>query len=306
MNAGNLKLAGATLALAALAAGCSDSATSGSEAVSLEPMNYVHSPVTSGTVWACKFTVDPVSGGIINDFSSGAITAALVSGAGTVTAGPQPISWPTGPQCAKVWEGTAAASISVTETPDAGFALSFYKLATPTDQNPETRNYVNADQSPAPAGTTVNLNVDGSGQWEIWFKNVLYELPPPPPGGCTYTQGYWKTHSASGPAPYDDGWKNIGASEENTAFFTSGKTWLELWNTPPRGSAYIQLAHQYMAAKLNVLNGASAPADVASAIAAAETYFSTGTGSITGLATLLDQYNNGLVGPGHCSDETEG
>ena len=122
-----------------------------------------------------------------------------------------------------------------------------------------------------------------------------------PPAGCTYTQGYWKTHSMAGPAPYDAGWQNLaGGLEHNTVFYNSGKTWLELWKTPVKGSAYVQLAHQYMAAKLNVINGASAPANVTAAIAAAESYFATGTGSIAGLAALLDEFNNGLVGPGHC------
>jgi hypothetical protein len=295
-------MASASLALAALVTGCSNPVTNETSVPStLAPRNYVVTPATNGTAWACKFTVDPITGDIVAGFSSGAITAALVSGAGAVTAGPQTISYPDGTQCVKVWEGTAAAQITVTETPGTGYALSYYKIATPTDQNPFNRIYVNADNSPSPTGAAVNLSVDGSGQWEVWFKNVPY-TPPPPELGCTYTQGYWKTHSLAGPAgPYDDGWKNLaGGLEQNTIFFNSGKTWLALWNTPPRGSAYIQLAHQYMAAKLNVLNGASAPASVTSAIAAAEAYFTSGTGNITGLASTLGSYNEGLIGPGHC------
>ena len=153
------------------------------------------------------------------------------------------------------------------------------------------------DSNGSPANVTLPTN--SSSDLTIDFG---YVAPPPPPPGCTYTQGYWKNHSAAGPAPYDAGWKKIGVLEHNTPFFNSGMTWLVLWNTPPKkGNVYIQLAHQYMAAKLNVLNGASAPANVLSAISTAETYFSTGTGNITGLATLLDNYNNGLIGPGHCS-----
>ena len=76
--------------------------------------------------------------------------------------------------------------------------------------------------------------------------------------GCTLTQGYWKTHSQRGPAPYDDNWANLGPLQQDTPFFTSGYTWYSLFWTPPAGgNAYIQLAHQYMAAKLNILNGAS-------------------------------------------------
>jgi hypothetical protein len=42
---------------------------------------------------------------------------------------------------------------------------------------------------------------------------------------------------------------------------------------PSGGNAYLQLAHQYMAAKLNILKGASAPPIVLSAINWAENKF---------------------------------
>ena len=142
--------------------------------------------------------------------------------------------------------------------------------------------------------------------------NVVVHVPCA--GGCTLTQGYWKTHSREGPAPYDEAWKNLGALEEDTPFFTSGKTWYELFWTPPSGgNAYIQLAHQYMAAKLNILDGASTTPAVVAAITSAETFFATYAGPSTSLskaakaaaqatASTLDQYNNGLIGPGHCNE----
>jgi hypothetical protein len=132
-------------------------------------------------------------------------------------------------------------------------------------------------------------------------------------GGCTLTQGYWKTHSDRGPAPYDDAWKNAGPLEEDTLFFKSGKTWYTVFWTPPAGNAYYNLAHQYMAAKLNILNGASSTPAVDAAIAGAEALFNAqGIGDTTlsraertqalAWAATLDQYNNGLIGPGHCSE----
>jgi hypothetical protein len=131
--------------------------------------------------------------------------------------------------------------------------------------------------------------------------------------GCTLTQGYWKTHSDRGPAPYDDAWKNLGPLEEDTLFFKSGKTWYQVFWTSPAGNAFYNLAHQYMAAKLNILNGASAPQSVTDAIAAAEALFNAqGVNDTTlskaeqktalSLASTLDKYNNGLIGPGHCSE----
>lgn len=134
--------------------------------------------------------------------------------------------------------------------------------------------------------------------------------------GCTRTQGYWKTHSIYGPAPYDDTWAAIG---EDTAFFLSGQSYYEVMWTAPKGNAYYNLAHQYIAAVLNVEAGATAPDEVIDAIAEAELLFAAWTpaqiGALRGnaalrqdfleLAELLDDYNNGLIGPGHCSDESE-
>jgi hypothetical protein len=134
--------------------------------------------------------------------------------------------------------------------------------------------------------------------------------------GCTRTQGYWKTHSIYGPAPYDDTWAAIG---EDTTFFLSGQSYYEVMWTAPKGNAYYNLAHQYIAAVLNIEAGATAPDEVIDAIAEAELLFAAWTpaqvGALRGnaalrkdfleLAELLDDYNNGLIGPGHCSDEDE-
>ncbi len=59
--------------------------------------------------------------------------------------------------------------------------------------------------------------------------------------------------SHRGPAgPYDDGWKNVGPDEEATLFFNSNISWYNVWWTAPAGNKFYNLAHQYMAAKLNV------------------------------------------------------
>lgn len=156
---------------------------------------------------------------------------------------------------------------------------------------------------------THDTDATGSDEWTV-NANVSCNL------GCTLTQGYWKTHSQEGPAPYDDAWQNIGPLEEDTAFFLSGMNWYQVFWTPPAGNAYYNLAHQYMAAKLNVLNGADAPAEVTAALASAESLFNTYTPAqvaalkannatrklFISLASTLDQYNNGLIGPGHCSE----
>jgi hypothetical protein len=130
----------------------------------------------------------------------------------------------------------------------------------------------------------------------------------PPDEGCSLTQGYWKTHSKYGPAPYDATWALIG---EDTAFFISGKTWYQVIKQPPAGgNAYYILAHQYIAARLNIAAGTGSTAAVNAALAGAATFFGTYTPSSTLSSSVRDQaiawagtlgaYNEGDIGPGHC------
>lgn len=149
----------------------------------------------------------------------------------------------------------------------------------------------------------------GSDSWTVWIDVPCLE-------GCTLTPGYWKTHSEFGPAPYDDNWANLpnGAS---TPFFPpkNSQTWYQvLWTAPSGGNVYYILAHAYIAAYLNILNGASSTPEVDAALAWAEVFFNGNTpteaGKLKGAARtvaityayLLDQFNNGYLGPGHCSE----
>jgi hypothetical protein len=133
----------------------------------------------------------------------------------------------------------------------------------------------------------------------------------PPQAGCTFTQGYWKTHSKYGPAKkYDTTWALIG---EDTPFFLSGKTWYQAINTSSAdGNAYYILAHQYIAAKLNLAGGTSSTSAVNAVIAGAEAFYATYTPSSVlpdgvraqaiAYAETLAAYNEGGIGPGHCTD----
>lgn len=127
----------------------------------------------------------------------------------------------------------------------------------------------------------------------------------PVESGCTLTQGYWKTHYAGAKnASQNIDWPQPG--DENNLL--CGKTWLSLLQTAPKGGdAWLVLAHQWIAATLNRDAGASAPADVQQALtdggallAQCTTLSGPSKARATNLAGLLDQYNNGLVGPGHC------
>ena len=91
-----------------------------------------------------------------------------------------------------------------------------------------------------------------TGQHDSASVNVT--CTPPPAPGCTATLGYWKTHSTYGPASKPDStWNLVGGP--NAAFFSSGKSWYQLFWTPVGGNAYVNLAHQYMAARLQRARG---------------------------------------------------
>lgn len=122
--------------------------------------------------------------------------------------------------------------------------------------------------------------------------------------GCTLTQGYWKTHHATArQKPLRKAWP--GPSETD---LLCDQELLDIMNTPPEGDGWYILAHQYIAASLNVSAGASSPADVAEALAEAGDLLESTCGGMTdaeralaiSLAETLDAYNNGEIGPGHC------
>jgi hypothetical protein len=132
---------------------------------------------------------------------------------------------------------------------------------------------------------------------------------------CTLTPGYWKTHSEYGPAPYDDTWSLLGDGAD-TDFFGTGQTYYEvLWTKPKGGNAYYILAHAYIAAELNLSNGASMPSMIHDAWNQAgvllEKYGedssipkrSPDRNLAIELAEMLTAYNNGYVGPGHCPNQ---
>lgn len=126
-------------------------------------------------------------------------------------------------------------------------------------------------------------------------------------GGCTRTQGYWKNHESD--------WSSVDLVLGGVTY--SHAQALAILKTPSNGDASLILGHQLIAAKLNILvNGASGGA-VSSAVADADAWLAANAdadGTLpfgvspasaagaqgTSLATTLDQYNNGLIGPGHC------
>lgn len=98
-------------------------------------------------------------------------------------------------------------------------------------------------------------------------------------------------------------------------FFASGLRWQQVLDTPPRGgNGYLILAHQYIAARLNLGAGATAPASISAILNQATAFFNSGANLDTCAnadcdlqktwAGILDTYNNGLYpgAPKHCPD----
>lgn len=124
--------------------------------------------------------------------------------------------------------------------------------------------------------------------------------------GCTYTQGYWKTH---GPIPTGNNqneWPVISLTL-GTVEYTDFEL-LSILNTKPQGNKLVILAHQLIAAKLNVANGADSSM-IDATIAAADALIGglvvppVGSGVLSdagNLSEVLDAWNNGDFGPGHC------
>jgi hypothetical protein len=131
-----------------------------------------------------------------------------------------------------------------------------------------------------------------------------------PGEGCTLTQGYWKNHGGTGPQA--DAWpvNNLTLGSVN---YTQAQL-LAILGTPVKGNGLISLAHQLIAAKLNVAAGAD-DTDIATAIGNADALIGAlvippvGSGSLSTSATssltgALGAFNEGTTGPGHCDSDT--
>lgn len=124
-------------------------------------------------------------------------------------------------------------------------------------------------------------------------------------GDCTLTQGYWKTHDAAWPVDA----LVIGGQSYSKAEL------LELLWTPVAGDGSLLLAHQLIAAMLNVANGATPTTAIADADAwmAANAdadgrlpYGGLPSDEVSALGDALAAFNEGATGPGHCDDNPGG
>lgn len=123
-------------------------------------------------------------------------------------------------------------------------------------------------------------------------------------GGCTLTQGFWKNHP--------DQWP-VATLTLGTVTYSKAQL-ISILHQPVKGNGLVSLAHQLIAAKLNVANGATCAA-ISGIIAKADAIIggrvpppvgsdSLSTSSVSALVDLLDRFNSGLISgcPGHCAE----
>jgi|GEM_PF-2221162 len=152
----------------------------------------------------------------------------------------------------------------------------------------------------------INSSVPGFPPWSV-VEDISLVRDNCPLNNCPLTQGYWKTHSRFWPV---------------TSLILGGRTYpaatlLTLLGTSPQGDTSLILAHQLIAALLNIANG-SDPTPIAAALTAANSELaavgplpagvqaSTAAGqAMTATAAILDSYNNGLLTRG-CTEHLPG
>ena len=121
---------------------------------------------------------------------------------------------------------------------------------------------------------------------------------------CTLSMGYWKNHPDAWPVEEI----TIGGVTYSIAQAVG------ILETSPRGDATYILAHQLIAAKLNIANGAD-PSAVADTIEAADQWLvehplgsdprDLARAEGIAMAETLTEYNEGAIGPGHCDDPAD-
>ena len=128
--------------------------------------------------------------------------------------------------------------------------------------------------------------------------------------GCTLTQGYWKNHSKYS-KPKKVFWpKEVGIAGDSEDRKVCGMTWYKILTTTPKiGNAWMILAHQWIAAKLNKFNGASVLEQLS--LNQAQSLLEANCSSIKSSSTLGQQavvfagilaaYNEGRLEVPHCS-----
>jgi hypothetical protein len=158
--------------------------------------------------------------------------------------------------------------------------------------------------STSSATNSAVAHVGGSVAGNLGASILFYNVPePPPPGGCTYTKGWYRNNGSSTVVDVD----GRSAADARTIFAaTPGKPNGVSWGADNNN---LNLYQQLLAALLN--GGASGPAAVQTAIADAQAAtggaglvitVAAGT-DVSGLISTLSAFNEGtFAGWPHCAD----
>lgn len=153
------------------------------------------------------------------------------------------------------------------------------------------------------------------GETDLTWDAGLFMVPQ---DGCTLTIGYWKTHAGFGPQPdmvsqYLPIWLGTADGDHSLHVINAGMAVdvLKMFTYGVPSNGITRLYAQLLGAKLNIANGADYAA-VAAAMADADAFLAAHfwtewddlsrdtKKTVVGWQSLLDDYNNGIVGPGHC------
>jgi len=133
-----------------------------------------------------------------------------------------------------------------------------------------------------------------------------------PSNGCTLTIGFWKNHPVQ-TARYLPIWLGTPNASGSVQVTTAGQASSVLGFGGQASNGINKLLGQLLGAKLDIATGADSSA-VASTISAADAFLAGHPAStwsslskaqqqqqVNSWMSQLDNYNNGLTGPGHCT-----
>ncbi|MBK7141490.1 MAG: DNRLRE domain-containing protein [bacterium] len=165
-------------------------------------------------------------------------------------------------------------------------------------------------------GQTICTTLD-AGEVDLTWDAGIYK---PEMGGCSHTIGYWKTHAGFGPqadevTQYLPIWLGTDGGTKSMQV-TSALQAVRVLNQDYYGTSsngITKLYAQMLGAKLSMADGADGSA-IAATIAAADAFLAShdyldwatmsraDRSMVNGWKDMLDMYNNGLIGPGHCDE----
>lgn len=245
-----------------------------------------------GQAWVCKDGTGPatnftfavsVNGGTATNHSIALGTCTLVHSVPTV--------------------GSHQAAVSVTEQVPAGWTLNSIVIES---NSSNTKHYLPDNNSPPNASARI-LN-------DVGVVFTFTNTADPSTGACTRTPGYWKNHAGNGKKqdvvtallPI---WLGTAGGATSVQVTTSLQAIGILNRENDASDGINKLRAHLLATKLNLANGADGSV-VASTIAAADAFLATHgdwnaltaaeQAQVLAWKDVLDDYNNGRTGPGHC------